>query len=208
MNDVRSNNQRRFRAGTGYPKGERFSLQLIEISDALDRSIVEQLCQVGCDAAFSTGTQIAKPSSVLLHYNYSAAAVKWWGHHTDILRSQNPPHPAPAPAPAPRRRRQPRPRPAPAAGPSSDLPPYLRGPPKTRYDRNISIEKRQGKQRSTNERVNESKAWESWDEDDWMMFCRLNTKAVHERLQAAGEESSSNIRTWAQEVSDYQTTER
>jgi hypothetical protein len=206
MNDVRSNNQRQIRAGTGYPEGERFTLQLIEISYAFDRSIAEQIYHVGCDAAFSTGTQIAKPSGVLLHYNYGAAAVKWWGHHTDILRSQNPPHPAPAP----QRRRQlrPRPRPAPAAGPSAGLP---RGPPKTRsktrHDKNISIEKRRGKQRSANERANESKAWESWDEDDWMLFCRLNTKPVHERLRAAREESSSNIRAWAQDVSDYQTTE-
>jgi hypothetical protein len=44
------------------------------------------------------------------------------------------------------------------------------------------------------EPVNESKVWESWDEDDWMLFCRLNTKAARERLQAAEEGSSSNIR--------------
>ena len=188
--------------GTGYLEGERFTLQHIEVLEASRRPTVEQWCQVGRDAAFSSNTNTAKPSGVLLHFNYGAAAVKWWGHNTDTLRSQNPPHAAPAP----RRCQQPQPPPSPAAGPSTDVPAYLRRPLTTiNHERNLVSQEH--KQHSANERVNESKAWESWDEDDWMMFCRFNTKAVHGRLQAAGEESSSNIRAWAQEVSDYQTTE-
>jgi hypothetical protein len=70
----------------------------------------------------------------------------------------------------------------------------------------IAIDKRHKKQNPTDS-DSESKEWESWDEDDWMLFCRLNTKAVHDQLQAAKEGSSSNIRAWAQEVSDYQSTE-
>ncbi|KAF8493171.1 hypothetical protein F5888DRAFT_1908746 [Russula emetica] len=87
MDDVRRNIQRQIRAGTGYHEGERFTLQLIEISDAIGRSTVEQFCQVGRDAMFSSHTDTAKPSSLLLHYNYGAAVVKWWGHHTEMLRS-------------------------------------------------------------------------------------------------------------------------
>jgi hypothetical protein len=186
--DIHFNNDRFIIADTKYPEGERFTLQLIEISDAIGRSTAEQFCQVGRDTVFSTGTQMAKPSGVLLHYNYGAATVKWWGHHTEILRSRDPPHP-PAPAPAP------------APGPSTGVPPYVRSPPTSTHDRHIAIEKRQ--QHSTEEPVKESKVWESWDEDDWMLFCRLNTKAARERLQVAEEESSSNIRAWAQDVSEH-----
>jgi len=218
-------NNRHISMGTGYPQGECFTLQLIEVLEASSRPTVEQWCQVGRDAAFSSSTDTTKPSGLLLHYNYGAAVVKWWGQHTDILWSQNPPHPGP---PGPRRRRRRRnlhPPSSPVARPSTGIPPYLRHPTSIN-DRTVSIHKRhpndeppptsthdgniasqKHKQHSANQCVDESKAWESWDEDDWMLFCRFNTKAVHERLQAAGEESSSNIRAWAQEVSDYQTTE-
>jgi hypothetical protein len=56
------------------------------------------------------------------------------------------------------------------------------------------------------EAVIEPKVWESWDEDDWMLYCMLNTKAARERHLAVQEESSSNIRAWAQEVSGHQNT--
>jgi hypothetical protein len=217
IDDIPVNNHRDIRAGTGYPESERFTLQLIEILEGVDRSTVEQLCYVGRNAAFSTGTQMAKPSGLLLHYNYGAAALKWWGHHTDILRSQDPPHPSPPLPPHRHRRRRPRPRPAPARGPSTAGPSYLTARPTYTHDRTVSINKRgrhstrsskkKGVQRLStvdvaDEPINKSKAWESWDEDDWMLFCRLNTKAAHERLQAAEGECSSNIRAWAQKVSE------
>src|ERR1700733_2591046 len=100
--------------GTGYPEGERFTLQLIEFLGGPARKVVEQLWRVGYDAAFSSGTQARKPSGVLLHYNYGAAAVKWWGHHTDVLRARGPPHPPSPP------------------------------PPTSTHDRSIAIKKREG----------------------------------------------------------------
>jgi hypothetical protein len=197
-------------AGTGYPEGDRFTLQLIEIMEAASRQAVERGCGVGRDAAFSTSTDTAKPSGLLLHYNYGAVAVKWWGHHTDILRSQKPPHPPPPPPPR-RRSRSPH-RHSPAAGPST-LPSHSRPCPTKVNNRLDAIRKLHGEEHSTdeppptNERVDESNAWESWDEDDWVLFCRLNTKAVHERLRAAGDVSSYDVGAWAQEVSENQTTE-
>ena len=65
--------------------GERFTLQLIKILGALHHLAVEEFYQIGCDATFSSDTHTAKPSGVLLYYNYGAAAVKWWGHNTNIL---------------------------------------------------------------------------------------------------------------------------
>src|SRR6266705_895682 len=164
IDDVQTNNHRDIRAGTGYSERERFTLQLIDILEGLDLSIVEQWCQVGRDAVFSTGTQMAKPSGLLLHYNYGAAALKWWGHHTDILQSQDAPHPPPAPAPAP--------------GPTTAGPSYLTPRSASIHDRTTSISINKRKQHSTHsskkkgiqhsstvdvadEPVNESKAWES-----------------------------------------------
>jgi hypothetical protein len=104
-NDIQTNNDRQIIAGTGYPEGERFTLQLIDILEDPNYQIVEQMCKIGRNAAFANNTDMAKPSGLLLHYNYGAAAVKWWGHHTDILRSDRPPHPPPPPSRRRRRRR-------------------------------------------------------------------------------------------------------
>lgn len=41
------------------------------------------------------------PSDILLHYNYGAAAVKWWGHGVEVLHGRfNPPRPKPVLAPS------------------------------------------------------------------------------------------------------------
>jgi len=40
---------------------------VIETLDDVDRSTVEEECKVGRDAAFSTGTQMSRPSALLLH---------------------------------------------------------------------------------------------------------------------------------------------
>jgi hypothetical protein len=220
IEDIQTHHDRPIMPGTGYPEGERFTLQLIEIRNDFDRSGLTHSFRLGRDAAFSVDTDAAKPSGVLLHYNYGTAAVKWWGHHTDILRSPGPPHPPSPPPPHPPRGRgrgrgcgRGRGRSPPAAGPST-TPRYLRLPPKTVNDRTISIKKRErpsksrgSKKKGADETMNEPKVWESWDEDDWMLYYMLNTKAARERQQGAAEESASNIRAWAQEVSGHQSVE-
>ncbi|KAF8488878.1 hypothetical protein F5888DRAFT_1809327 [Russula emetica] len=116
---------------------------------------------------------MAKPSEVFLHYNYGAAAVKWWGHHTETLRSQPPQPPPPLPHQRRGRRPRPAPAPAPAPGPSTGLryrgtpvvnwratiPMTTSHSPTSTHDWRIGIQKRQ--QHSTDEPVNESKVWES-----------------------------------------------
>ena len=219
MNDIPPRPQRQIVQGTGYPEDERFTLQLIEILTGIERTLALEASYCGRDATFATGAIAGadaqdpkpKPSGLLLHYNYGAAVVKWWGHHTDILREDGgPPHPPPPPS-SQRRRRQRR---RPASGPSTlDIPSCLKPCSTTIHDRTISIRRREGhagdaasgdftsKQHSAGEPVNALKEWESWDEDEWMLYCMLNTKAARERRQAVEEASSYNIRAWAEEVS-------
>ena len=46
------------------------------------------------DAAFKKRTKKQKPTDLLLHYNYGAVAVKWWGQGLDILQKRShPPRP-------------------------------------------------------------------------------------------------------------------
>ena len=181
------------RPTTEYPEGQRFTLQIIEILEGLEREIVVHACKIGCDAVFSRNTPLSKPSDILLNYNYGAAAIKWWGHHTELLQSRAPRPLAPGPSTAPRSNLRPRP----AATTS------------------VAVKKREGHSKSHNSQkkgvldpsaADASKPWESWDEDDWIFYCMLNTKATRERQQAAQEESSSNVRAWAQEVAGSQGT--
>ena len=214
IDDVPINSNRAVEAGTGYPDGEAFTLQLIEILEGASRQAVERVCYVGCRATFSsTNTHIAKPSGLLLHYNYGTAAVKWWGHQ--ISHSQGPaPTPPTLPPPPPPRpsRRPPRPRPAPGpstAGPSSNLRPRLaaRDGSTANQKRAQRSKTRSGKKKEVQDSSavdvadEPAKEWETWDEDDWMFYFMFNTKAARERRQAAEEASSSNIRAWAEEVS-------
>jgi hypothetical protein len=68
------------------------------------------------DATFIPSTRKQKPSGLLLHYNYGAAAVKRWGHGVEVLEAQpNPARPT-VPIPAPM------------------------GAPKAVHDRNAAIE--------------------------------------------------------------------
>lgn len=47
------------------------------------------------DAAFKKHTRKPKPSELLLHYNYGAAAIRCWGLGTEALQNRaNPPRPS------------------------------------------------------------------------------------------------------------------
>jgi hypothetical protein len=100
------------------------------------------------------------------------------------------------------------------------VPTYLKPPPTTTHDGTIALKKRQrfsesrgsekeGVQHQSavvaDEPINESKVWGSWDEDHWMTYCMLSTKAGRERYHAAKEECASKVRTWAQEVSAHRS---
>jgi len=178
-----------------YPVGQRFSLQVVGDFDG-DTSL--DLFPNNTTAAFKRGTNLPKPSALLLHYNYGAAVVKLWGRRTEILDRPN----------------IPRPRVVTNHQPS--------GPSRGRNNRLIAIRKREGHGNTAcgsgeSAEVAEGGAtdvtdnptvvmqpmvgYRGWDEDDWMLFFWGNTPAARERYRAADEESSNRIARWATEVS-------
>jgi hypothetical protein len=147
-----------------YPVLERYTLQWLLGPDPVMSAMVPN----NLDAAFKTHSRKAKPSGLLLHYNYGAAAVKQWGHGVELLENlanhPRPPPPVPAPVEAPR----------------------------ARHDRSIAIRKRgrgQGRGRgagagnatagpSRTRGMVESEGRAQWDEDDVMLFCWGNSQAA------------------------------
>ena len=80
-----------------YPSQSRYTLQWL----APPSAAVTTAIQNNIDAAFKKATRKPKPSDLLLHYIYGAAAVKCWGCGTDLLRERaRPPRPlVPFPVP-------------------------------------------------------------------------------------------------------------
>ena len=129
------------------------------------------------DAAFKEYTKKAKPSDLLLHYNYGAAAVKRWGRGKEVLtKLANPPHP-PVPGPAPA------------------------GPQRTIHDRAAAIRKRfQGRSSGgagagTGGEV-ESEGQAMWDEDEVMLFFWGNSGAAKERHLKKVAENTRRLEQW------------
>jgi hypothetical protein len=201
-----TNNPTRYlRAGTQCPADERFTLQLLDDIPNPERTQLERTRMIGQDAAFKSGTNLPKPSALLLHYRYGAAAVKLWGRHGHLLSSGH-------------RENIPR--------PPATIAPYPSDPSTSINDRRTAIRKREHhadtagkskKQRGeTRERTEERDQDDpstrcviveavdgstGWDEDDWMLFFMTNSKAAHERRRVDEEEFSSRIKTWAGGVS-------
>lgn len=183
-------------AGTQFPPNERFTLQLIDCAlqslPAPTREELERVCKFGQDAAFRSDSDLPKPSGVLLHYNYGAAAVKFWGHNKDSLQCGT--------APA---------RPPPAPPPGSDTT-YLSGPSTSIHDQSVAIRKRQandntalaGSSKKRKGKAREQDHDDEWDEDDCVMFFWSTSKVARERRRAAEEEFSGHMKMWASGVSD------
>ncbi|KAF9508852.1 hypothetical protein BS47DRAFT_1365677 [Hydnum rufescens UP504] len=73
-----------------YPRDDRYSLQWLDDPG----SYLLQHYPNNYDAAFSRQSQQPKPSALLLHYNYGAAALKQWGCRLDALKThEHPAHP-------------------------------------------------------------------------------------------------------------------
>jgi len=68
-----------------YPKDTRYSVQWLK--DPNDGYATKNHPN-NLDATFKKDTQTTKPSDLLLHYNYGAAAVKQWGHGVDVLKNR------------------------------------------------------------------------------------------------------------------------
>jgi len=139
------------------------------------------------DAAFKKDTKLPKPSDLLLHYNYGAAAVKMWGHGYEVLQNRaNLPRPA-VPVPAPT------------------------GASKKVHDRQVEIRKRDEARvvplagsstvgAGAAESV-ESGAQMRWDEDDVMLFFWGNSKAAKERHENKINENVRRVEQWSEGVS-------
>jgi hypothetical protein len=137
------------------------------------------------DAAFKRNSRKPKPSDLLLHYNYGAAAVKRWGHGIELLKNHaNPPHP-PVPMPAPVE--------------------VLRA----LHDRTIAIAKRDKAWRTGAENattsartreMGESDGQALWDEDDVMLFCWGNSQAAIEHHCKQVEETTQHMEEWREGV--------
>ncbi|KAK2462242.1 hypothetical protein APHAL10511_005738 [Amanita phalloides] len=79
-----------------YPRHVRYTLQWL-----IPDKYLEVMIPNNRDAAFKKHTRKAKPSDLLLHYNYGTATVKWWGHNTEVLDQYEFPRPkAPVAAPS------------------------------------------------------------------------------------------------------------
>ncbi|KAF8713536.1 hypothetical protein AX14_012944 [Amanita brunnescens Koide BX004] len=171
--DVPARHDRTIAADVAYPDNSRYTLQWLKPAPLVLLTIPNNI-----DATFKRDTRQSKPSDILLHYNYGAAAVKIWGRNTAVLeRLATPPRPR-MPVPA-------------KAGPSKDV-----------HDRTIAIKKREeAKNRAeagagAGARLVESEGQTTWDEDDVMLFFWGNTKAAQERHLKKANEDASRIEQW------------
>jgi hypothetical protein len=129
------------------------------------------------DAAFGINSRVRKPSALLLHYNYGAAAVKRWGLKTHILEDR-----------AKKFRPQ---KPVPAAS----------GPSKHVHDRSIAIKKRQKASSAAKiTGTSSEKHTAAWDEDDVMLFFWGNSRAATKRYLEMHEAETERVEKWRQDV--------
>ncbi|KAF7371518.1 ER-Golgi vesicle protein transport Sft2 [Mycena venus] len=98
VDDIPPRHNRALDDDVKYPDGQRYTLQWL-LGSAKEQAVVPN----NSDATFRKYTRIPKPSPMLLHYNYGAAAVKWWGHgansHLGISNRPTMPRPS-VPVPA------------------------------------------------------------------------------------------------------------
>jgi hypothetical protein len=199
-NDIPPRRHRNLSNDVTYPSPGRYTLQWINP----DESVAEMI-QNNCDAAFKKYTRKPKPSELLLHYNYGAAAVKWWGHGTEVLHNRfQPPRPS-----------------GPVLAPS--------GPSRGTHNRSIAIHKRdEARMRGTEEhgssgtgkhgavqvankvgygaqaargasaRYCEDELDEQvmWDEDDVMLYLWGNSQAAKERHRKKVQENTHRMERW------------
>jgi len=168
-----------------YPKTTRYTLNWLRTPDNITLSVLPN----NRDAMFSKKTTKPKPTDLLLHYNYGAAAVKWWGHGVDVLQNRsNAPRPSvPVQAEA--------------------------GPSRTQHDSANTIQKLDLARGAGGVAVGnapagagagemvDSEDQAQWDEDDVMLFLWGNSKASKDRYRKQKEENTQRMEQWRQDAS-------
>lgn len=175
MGDVPQRHTRILPDRSSYPTTSRYTLQWLANDDPHLLNVFPN----NSDAAF-VSSQRPKPSDLLLHYNYGAAAVSKWGRNKAVLNNRS---------------GLPRPK-APE--------PVAMSPTKTIGDRLATINKlanTRAQQQPTNDGGSGSaEAIDSeqpaWDADDVMLFFWGNSKAARERRAKKEEEREENINKW------------
>jgi hypothetical protein len=163
-----------------YPTRSRYTLQWLVTPEEYEEHVVPN----NSDAAFKKHSRRPKPSELLLHYNYGAAAVKCWGHGTEVLQNRAKPRPT--------------------------VPPM--GPSRTTHNRSTAIRKRDEARATdgdgagnaaagpgTGEMV-ESEGQAIWDEDDVMLFFWGNSQAAKQRHLKKVQESTQRMEQWREGV--------
>jgi hypothetical protein len=148
------------------------------------------------DATFKKHSKKPKPSDLLLHYNYGAAAVKCWGHGEALLQTLCQPPRPPVPVPAP-------------TGPSRtirDRGAVIRKLDKARNGRGAGAGSSRAGPRGSRRRgrggAGTGELVEStWDEDDVMLFFWGNSRAATERHLKKVSENTRRMEQWRTQVS-------
>ena len=168
-----------------YPTTARYTLNWLKTPDNITLSTLPN----NRDATFKKKTTKPKPTDLLLHYNYGAAAVKWWGHGVDVLQKRSKPPRPPVPVQA-------------AAGPS-----------RTQHDSASTVQKLDKARGAGGVVVGnapagagagemvDSEGQAQWNEDDVMLFLWGNSKASKDRYRKQKEESTQRMEQWRQGTS-------
>ena len=169
-----------------YPHNSQYTLHWLEPPG---RSEAPYLPPSNSDAAFMKGTELPKPSELLLHYNYGAAVVKWWGYGEEIFRNLITPPCLPEAVPAP-------------MGLQTSI-----------HDRSIAISKCDHAWASDTAGTEDSAAGDGTgglvesegqaklDEDDLMLFFWGNMKATKEHHLKKVQENAQHMEQWGKGVS-------
>jgi hypothetical protein len=170
-------NRTDFASDVGYPPHRRSTLQWLKDPGLADTRMIPN----NSDATFKKAAKKAKPSDLLLHYTYGAAAVRRRGRGTEILtKLATPPRPQlPVPAPA--------------------------GPKRTIHGR----DRKRSKGQSTGETgagsstagpgtggLVESEGQVAWDEDEVMLFFWGNSNVAKERHLKKVSENTKRLEQW------------
>ena len=181
--DVPPSPDRRFDVRTiGYPIDSRYTMQWLQTLNASTMNIVKN----NSDAAFRHRCpERDRPSDVLLHYTYGAAAVKNWGRNTNVLQTLGKPPRPPKPVEAP-------------AGPSQTI--HERSATVGKLDKSIKQGRARARAGGLVDTVG-SKGEATWDEDDVMLFLWGNTETAKERHRRKASEDIRRVEQWRGGVS-------